>query len=260
MFIGNATRGLAEVDEKTKFAKLLKDIEGSSRETTRIDLLNLSIDEIGEFVADTLNLEVETIRPLTEIIYGKTRGNIFFSMQALEELQRRNILYCSMITFQWDWNIDGVEFENALSDDVSEYVSSKIEGLPRKLKRALVIASYTKASFDVDTLKSLINEDDIDIDINYKQLVGLLYVGVLAGLLLNTIGTGIYRFTHDRIQQAAYWMVPSGKERDKLRIMVGRKLYELYFQPEGKVWMLFVAADHLNSCMGHGGGRGFISC
>jgi len=255
MFIGNATRGLAEVDEKTKFAKLLKDIEGPSRKrkTTRIDLLNLSIDEIGEFVADTLNLEVETIRPLTEIIYGKTRGNIFFSMQALEELQRRNILYFSMISFQWEWNIDGVEFENALPDDVSEYVSSKIEGLPRKLKRALVIASYTKASFDVDTLKSLMDEDDIDIDINCKQLVGLLDVGVLAGLLLNTIGTGIYRFTHDRIQQAAYWMVPSGKERDKLRIMVGRKLYELYFQPEGKDWMLFVAADHLNSCMGHGG-------
>ena len=250
MFIGNATQGLAE-DDKTKFARVLRDIEVPSRKITRIDLMNLSIDEVGEFIADTLKLEVETTRPLTEIIYGKTRGNIFFSMQALEELHRRNILYFSVITFQWEWNLDGVEFENALSDNVSEYVSSKIESLPRKLKRALVIASYTKATFDVDTLQSLMNEDGIDI--NHKQLVGLLDVGVLAGLLLNTVGTGIYKFAHDRIQQASYWMVPCGKERDKLRIMVGRKLYELYFLQEGKDWMLFVAADHLNSCIGHGG-------
>ena len=248
MFVGNVTRELAEVDDKSKFAKLLREL---TRKITRIDLLNLSIDEIGEFVADTLHLEVDITRPLTEIIYGKTRGNIFFSMQALEELERRNILYFSMITFKWEWNIDGLKFDNDLSDDVSEYISSKIQSLPKRLKRALVIVSYTRASVDVDTLKSLMDEDGIDI--NRKKLVGLLDLGVLAGLLLNTVGTGIYRFTHDRIQQAAYWMVPSGKERDNLRIMVGKKLYKLYYRPEGKDWMLFVAADHLNSCMGHGG-------
>eukprot|EP00535_Pseudo-nitzschia_heimii_P002823 CAMPEP_0197185754 /NCGR_PEP_ID=MMETSP1423-20130617/12625_1 /TAXON_ID=476441 /ORGANISM="Pseudo-nitzschia heimii, Strain UNC1101" /LENGTH=1162 /DNA_ID=CAMNT_0042636903 /DNA_START=94 /DNA_END=3579 /DNA_ORIENTATION=- len=255
MFIGNATRGITVAKEKeSNFAKLMKNIEGPYRKVTRINLLNLSIDEIGEFIADTLELEVVECRPLIEIVYGKTRGNVFFSMQALEELKRRNVLYFSMVLFRWEWNLDGVEFQNALSDlsdDVGEYVSSKIQSLPRKLRRALVIASHTKATFDVGTLQALMNEDGIDID--FKELNGLLDIAVLVGLLSNTIGTGMYRFAHDRIQQAAYWMVPSGQERGKLRIMIGRKLYELYFQPEGKEWMLFAAADHLNSSIGHGG-------
>jgi len=254
MYIGNATRGITEAKEKqSKFAKLMNNIEGPCRKVTRINLLNLSMYEIGEFIADTLDLNVQECRPLTEIIYGKTRGNIFFSIQAIEELQRRNILYYSMIVFRWEWNLDGVKFQNALSDlsdDVGEYVSSKIQSLPRKLRKALVMASHTKANFDVGTLQALMNEDGIDID--FKELNKLLDMAVLVGLLLNTVGTGLYRFAHDRIQQAAYWMVLS-EERGKLRVMIGRKLYELYFQPEGKEWMLFAAADHLNSCIGHGG-------
>ena len=253
MFVGNATREITQARAKeSKFAKLMRKIEEPCREITRINLLNLSFDETGEFIADTLQLGVLECRQLTEIIYDKTRGNIFFSMQALEELQRRNILYFSMVMFKWEWNLDGVEFQIAdLSDDVGEYVSSKIQSLPKRLKRALVIASHTKSTFDVRTLQLLMNEDGVDID--FKELNGLLDLAVLVGLLLNTVGTGLYRFAHDRIQQAAYWMISSGQERGKLRIMIGRKLYELYHQTEGKEWMLFAAADHLNSCIGHGG-------
>ena len=205
MFIGNATREITEAKEKeSKFAKLMKRIEEPCRNVMRINLLNLSIDEIGEFIADTLELDAVECRPLTEVIYAKTRGNMFFSMQALEELQRRNILYFSMILFRWEWNLDGVEFQNGLSDisdDVGEYVSSKIQSLPKRLRRALVIASHTKANFDVGTLQSIMKEDGVDID--FKELNGLLDMAVLIGLLSNTIGTGVYRFAHDRIQQAA---------------------------------------------------------
>ena len=227
-----------------RLSKFLRDIEVPPRKIARIELLNLSIDEIGEFIGDTLDLEVDECRELTEIIYGKTRGNIFFSIQTLEELQRRNVLFYSMISFRWEWNLEGVEFENALSSTVVEAVASKIQSLPDKLQRALVIAAYTRSSIDLETLLALMIADGFDIDL--RELVGLMDISVLEGLLLNTVGSNVYKFAHDKIQQAAYWLVPSGKERDKLRIMIGKNLVELAHQSSGKEWMIFVAADHVS--------------
>lgn len=254
MFIG-ALRG-NEVGKDSELNTMLHDIETTPepfRSFTRIELLNLSIDELGEFVADTLHLSEEETLPLTEIIYGKTRGNIFFSMQLIEELHRRNILFFSVISFRWEWNLEEVEFESDLSENVIAAVASKIQSLPEKLQRSLIIASYTRASIDVRTLLELLTADSFVIDA--KELVGLLDIAVLEGLLFNTVGSDVYKFAHDRIQQAAYWMVPSGKERDELRILIGRKLVQLYSKPDAKDWMVFVAADHLNSCTSHGQDR-----
>lgn len=256
MFVG-AMRG-NEVDKnKGALAAFLRDVDSPLRNHVHIELLNLTIDEIAEFVSDTLKLSPEKTRPLTRIIYGKTRGNIFYSMQTLEELQRRNVLFFSMITFQWEWNLKGVEFENALSSNVVEAVASKIMSMPERLQRALVIASYTCSSIDVDTLMALVTADGLNLDL--KELTGLLDIAVLEGLLVNTVGSNIYKFGHDRIKQAAYWMVPSGKERDELRIMIGKVLVDLASRPQGRDWMLFVAADHLNSCTGHGQADSFLA-
>ena len=249
--------GALRAEQKNQNAKLsglldkLQVASGGYRSFTRIELLNLSIDELGQFVADTLRLDEAEVLPLTEIIYGKTRGNIFFSMQLIEELHRRNILYYSVISFQWEWNLKDIEFESTLSENVIAAVGSKIQTLPQKLQRALVIASYTRSSIDVLTLQELMIADGYDIE--DKELIGLLDIAVLEGLLSNTVGSELYRFAHDRIQQASYWMVPSGKERDDLRILIGKKLVELYSELRStKDWMIFVAADHLNSCTTHG--------
>jgi predicted ATPase len=150
-----------------------------------------------------------------------------------------------MISFRWEWNLEGVEFENALSNTVVEAVASKIQTLPEKLQRALVIAAYTRSSIELETLRALMIADGFDLDL--KELVGLMDIAVLEGLLFNTVGSSVYKFAHDRIQQAAYWLVPSGKERDELRILIGKKLVELAYQPIGKEWMIFVAADHVSS-------------
>jgi hypothetical protein len=54
----------------------VEDNEGKKIE--RIDLSNLPSEAIGEFIANTLNLDVEEISTLTEVLYyNKTQGNIF---------------------------------------------------------------------------------------------------------------------------------------------------------------------------------------
>jgi histidine kinase len=234
-----------EVDKEHPLTKRLESIEKSGREIQRIDLLNLSMGEIAEFVADTLKLEADESQSLAQAIYGKTRGNIFFAMQALEELQRNNILYFSLITFRWEWNLKGVDMEAGLSDDVVIAVASKIQSAPEKLQRVLTIAAYTRSIVDRETLQMLMKVDGRPVET--EELIKLLDIAVLEGLLSNSVGSRNYKFAHDRIQQAAYSLVTPGDDRDKLKRMIGMQLFELGELDSGEDWMLFVAADHLNS-------------
>jgi len=69
---------------------------------------------------------------------------------------------------------------------------------------------------------------------------------------LNSVGSSDYRFAHDRIQQAAYKLIPSGPEQNKLRLFIGKKMFELASSSPSSNgtsddWNIFVAADHLNS-------------
>jgi predicted ATPase len=92
----------------------------------RIELSSFSIEETGRFISETLELKSEETSSLTMAVYNKTRGNIFSTIHALEELHRKNIIHFSVIAFQWEWNVTAVELlQSQLSDDVLMAVMTK---------------------------------------------------------------------------------------------------------------------------------------
>eukprot|EP00980_Cylindrotheca_fusiformis_P021635 scaffold8505_cov130-Cylindrotheca_fusiformis.AAC.1 len=72
----------------------------------RIEVNNLSLDDMNNFVADALELDSKETLPLSKIVYDQTRGNMFFAMTFLEELHRNNILFLSVISFRWEWKLE----------------------------------------------------------------------------------------------------------------------------------------------------------
>jgi predicted ATPase len=247
MFVG-ATRS-NEVHSDHLLTKGMNAIE-KTKPIERIDLLNLSIGDIGEFIADALRLVPATCTSLTDAVYSKTRGNIFFTMQTLEELERMDILYFCYIEFFWKWKLEGLDMEAQVSSNVVEAVVSKIQCAPEKLQQALKVAAYTRSSVDMGTLKTLMDCTVTSaFPVEEDELRKILDMAVLEGLLLNHFGSRVYKFAHDKIQQAAYSLVREGEERDTFRAAIGKRLFELASscQSEGEDWMLFVAVDHLNS-------------
>jgi predicted ATPase len=92
MFIGAYMSNL--VDDDHPFSQRRMTIE-KARDVVRIDLVGLSLKDITAFITDTLGSEIEKTKSLADAIYEKSGGNIFFTMQVLEELRRREVLYIS---------------------------------------------------------------------------------------------------------------------------------------------------------------------
>lgn len=65
--------------------------------------------------------------------------------------------------------------------------------------------------------------------------------------LVDKIGSDSFRFTHDRIREGAYSLIPEGQERDIFHLKIGEIVMDLINSDESaQEWMKFVAADQLN--------------
>jgi predicted ATPase len=247
---------------------------GSIMIATTMEVTDLTKDDTEQFVADTLQRSAEEVRPLVQSIYNKTLGNIFFTMQGLEELVRKNGLYYDVMIFQWEWNITKIEVEQLLSDDVVDMVRSKMEQLPKLLQQILTIASLTKSTMTVDLLWNLLQGTNTTTTtittstvVTQAELVQMLELGVKEGLLQPVVATTTannnnyhsahdmttsqqqqqqqqsdggapeYQFAHDRIQEAASGFV-TDDARDQLCFQIAtvlvKRMDESIIIPEPK--------------------------
>ena len=243
MFVG-AFRSY-HFEQDNPLVVLLSTIQENKR-MDLIELKELSDMAIGRFIADTLRLDIQKTQPLAEALYKQTQGNIFFVMQSLEELLRKQILYISETTNTWAWDIDRIDLSSScMSDDVVEVVTSRISTLPEKLQKALSFASFMRSTFEVNTLLAMLLSEGYSISLT--ELVRLLETAVLAGFLHNSTGSENYKFAHDRIKQASYSLLSSHEDGDSVRIRLAECLIDRSKSSEGEDWMLFVAVDHLNT-------------
>ena len=242
MFIGAYRSN--NVDENPVFANALAKIR-DARRTLQINLSGLSLVVVEEFIADTLRLEAGECSDLAEQIYSKTQGNIFFTKQTLEALHRKRAIYKSILDFQWCWDMEKVSAVASYSDNVVDLVTAKITSLPEKLQKVLAIASFLGSNFTFDILFGVIENEGYQM--LSQDLVQLLDIGVHKGLIVERSTLSEYAFAHDRIKQACYSLMPIGENRDAIKVRIAKYLIKMAKSKEGKAWMLFVAADHLNA-------------
>ena len=177
-------------------------------------------------------------------------GNIFFVKQTLETLLREKALHRSIATLQWTWDEEKISAVAELSDNVLDLVMGKIETLPEQLQLALSIAAFLRtSSFTVDILLALMENEQCSI--LSQDLIGLLDFGVREGLLVEQGILSSYAFSHDRIKQAFDSRVPTGSNKDAMKVRIAKFLMATGKMSDGEDWMLFAAADHLNSVESH---------
>ena len=234
-----------EVDAEHLFTTLMDDIP--TEYTHKMDLFSLSPDAITCFIADSVKKEdcENEVAELAEAVYEKTMGNIFFTMQALEELVRKNILFYDMMSFEWRWVVKKVDLAEYMSNDVVESVKGKLKELPKDVQHLLVVMSYiTHNSLDVVMIRVLMSSGERKFDEQAVRKV--LKLATEESMLMSSVENGNYRFAHDRIRQASVEYAAEKNEDFSLPLFISKVLMDFGESPQME-WCLFNAVDLLNS-------------
>ncbi|MEM7714392.1 MAG: ATP-binding sensor histidine kinase [Cyanobacteria bacterium P01_A01_bin.68] len=240
----------------------LEKIIQSETNVNTIILAALSQESLNQLVADTLNCSSRISQKLTEIIYKKTKGNPFFSTQFLKVLYEDNL-----IKFDYDigiWKCDITQITTlALTDDVVEFMSLQLQKLPQETQNILKIAACIGNKFDLSTLAIISQQSEIDTaSYIWKALqegmilpisdVYKFYQGEDCNKLAvenkETAKQFVkYKFLHDRVQQAAYSLIPE-RERQINHYSIGRLLLEKLSESI-KEEKIFIIVNNLNYCL-----------
>ncbi len=187
-----------------------------------------------EMLRDTFHCTEERARPLAALLYKKTGGNPFFVTQFLLELYQQGLVRFDADAGTWRWDIDQIEAKN-YTDNVVELMVGKLKRLPSQTQNALKVAACAGNEFEESILSVILGTAS-------EIAISALAPALSEGLIL--FQRGVYRFLHDRVQQAAYLLIPE-QERGAVHLRIGRLLWER--TPEAnRDERVFDIANHYN--------------
>ncbi|MEO5369481.1 MAG: AAA family ATPase [Magnetococcus sp. DMHC-1] len=223
----------------------LEELQQTDMAIEQLTLTPLPLDQTTLLVTETLYQTPAAVASLARICQQKSGGNPFFLRQFLTALHDRKIFRFQ--DRQWQWEMDDID-RLGVTTNVALLVEGRIRLLPETTQRLLQLAACIGATFDLDTLAMVSQTGRKAVaEALWPALDGLIVVALtrehqLARHLEQ--GDFRYRFSHDRLQEAAYHAIDEA-ERAWVHLTVGRRLLAgipAADRPE----RLFDIVNHLN--------------
>jgi predicted ATPase/serine phosphatase RsbU (regulator of sigma subunit)/tRNA A-37 threonylcarbamoyl transferase component Bud32 len=220
---------------------LLQDLQAVP--ITPIKLRPLGLEQVSQLVADALQigtLPASSILPLVQRIMQKTGGNPFFVQELLKTLHAEQILSFDSTRRQWQWQLQRID-ALGISDNVVDLMLNRLARLPAATQQILALAACIGPKFEAQTLA-------IVCQCSIEELTQPLAAGLEAELIWTTAKPDLqlrtYRFAHDRVQQAAYSLIPA-LDQQATHLKIGQLLLECWDgSPQSA--QIFEIVDHLN--------------
>ncbi|MBV8417683.1 MAG: serine/threonine-protein kinase PknK, partial [Verrucomicrobia bacterium] len=163
-----------------------------------IVLAPLTRDGLEELIADSLHCERRRAEPLAGLVEEKTSGNPFFVIQFISALFEEGLLTFDHLEGQWSWDLHRIQAKG-YTDNVVDLMVGKLKRLPTETQKALQQLACLGNSADFAMLRMLYQDSS-------EEMHGQLWEAVRTGLIFRSEDS--YRFLHDRVQEAAYSLIP----------------------------------------------------
>jgi PAS domain S-box-containing protein len=223
-----------EVGPAHPLLRTLEAIREADARVREIVLAPLELDDIGRLIADALHCEAERARPLAELVQEKTGGNPFFAIQFFIALADEGLLAFDPVVSAWQWTIDRIRAKN-YTDNVVDLMAGKLRRFSAITQEALKELACLGNVAEIATLAMVHGETE-------EAMHAALREAVRAGFVVYQ--SGAYKFLHDRIQQAAYSLIPD-EQRADVHLRIGRVLLAS-MTAEDLAEHLFEVANHFN--------------
>ncbi|WP_341525910.1 AAA family ATPase [Nostoc sp. UHCC 0302] len=224
-----------------------------------INLTPLNQSDLNQLIIDTLSYPIELALPLTQLIHQKTQGNPFFTTQFIKSLYEEGLITFDLNNAYWQCDISQVK-ALAITNDVVEFIALQLQKFSEATKLVLKLAACIGNQFDLATLAIIYHKSEAEIAADlweplqeglviptsevYKLFQDDSNVSNYEQLATGKELTFTYRFLHDRVQQAAYLLIPEN-EKQSTHLKIGQSLLSNASESELKE-NIFKIVNHLN--------------
>ena len=223
-----------EVEAAHPLLRKLDAIRLTGASVQDIVLAPLTYDDLGRLISDCIRCETSRATPLVQLVHEKTGGNPFFAVQFLAALADEALLVFDHADARWFCDLGRVRAKR-YTDNVVDLMVAKLNRLPPETQAALRRLACVGVGAEFALLTTVCQT-------SLETLHDSLWEAVRSGLLLRSESS--YVFQHDRIQEAAYSLIPEDT-RAELHLRIGRLLLA-HTLPEGRDEIIFEILNQFN--------------
>lgn len=206
----------------------LKEIGKQTGVHKHLTIQPLGFEAINEMIHEEFKGDPQEMQKLAELIYKRTHGNPFFAIQLLKHLYEQELLFFDIQHLKWRAKLKEIE-KVEISDNVLELMINRLRKLDQEVSIMLESGSVVGHQFQADFLAKVCEksvekaEELLGIALQEDLITQEIYS---QGILIKKPPEKhnfIFKFVHDRIQQAAYGLL-SEDLRNTLHFKIGKVL------------------------------------